>query len=378
VSDATIASTDILAAGVVHVRACAAGPADIAGLGRQLGRERPPADSRPDITIRFVHRLPRQGLQHVEVGRSAFTSEGYMVRAAGRGGWCIVPFANAGAPCEFVCERGVRSVPLLGAFIRLAAIGRGFLPFHASAFEWQGRGVLVAGWSHGGKTSALLSFAANGARYVGDDLVLIAQDGSEMRGLNVPIAVSEWHLSQLPHVQRTTPMRTRLWHAAVERVSRAAEAQDVRGGNGIAGSLRLRTVSRVARRSTKLVVPLHTLFAAGTAACATPRTLFLMLSTQQDQVTVEPMPAREIADRMAHSLAAEALPLLDHYHAYRFAGIGPRSDLLDTLAEREGALLRSALAGLDGYVVRHPYPAPFAGLFEAMQPACESPTVSRS
>lgn len=377
-SDAAVVRADILAAGVVHVRASEAGPADIAGLERQLGRERPPADSRPDITVRFVHRLPRQGLQHVEVGRSAFTSEGYMVRAAGRGGWCRVPFADAGAPCEFVCERGVRSVPLLSAFIRLAALARGFLPFHASGFEWQGRGVLVAGWSHGGKTSALLSFAANGARYVGDDLVLIAHDGSAMRGLNVPIAVSEWHLSQLPYLQRTTPMRTRLWHAAVERVSRAAEAQDVRGGNGIASSLRLRTVSRVARRSTKLVVPLQKLFPAGTAACATPRTLFLMLSAQQDRVTVEPMPARGIADRMAHSLVAEALPLLEHYHAYRFADLGPHNDLLDNLTEREGALLRSALAGLDGFLVRHPYPAPFAGLFEAMQPACASPTVSRS
>ena len=108
-------------------------------------------------------------------------------------------------------------------------------------------------------------------------------------------------------------------------------------------------------------------------ATATPRKLFLMMSAEDGGFGVEPADGQTVADRMRHSLAAESLPMLEHYHSYRYGGIGSDNPLIEGMAEREQQLLSTAVAGLDAYIARHPYPAPFGPLFDAMRPACEAP-----
>ncbi len=63
--------------------------------------------------------------------------------------------------CEIVCERGRARVPLLTANVNLVVLGNGALPLHAAAFRFDGTGVLVTGWSKGGKTETLLAFMAS-------------------------------------------------------------------------------------------------------------------------------------------------------------------------------------------------------------------------
>jgi D-aspartate ligase len=363
-------SVDFDVAGVVSVRAVGASAANLRALERQLGSPQSGLADDPDIVLRFVDRLPRHGLHHVEVGRSAFVGDSYMVRAAGAvNAWAHIPFADAGHRCEFVCERGVAMVPLLKQFVRLSALARGFLPFHASAFEWQGLGVLVAGWSHGGKTSALLAFGMHGARYLGDDLVFISADGSVMRGMAAPISLSGWHLSQRPDLREFTSYRQRALAAATLHLERTANAVTRTGSSAVA--VPLRAAARAAQQRSRVVLPIGRIFPAGSVATTAPDRLFLMLSSDQDGVSVEPVASRTVAHRMRHSLIAEAMPLQAHYQAYRYAAVGSANRLIECMATQEESLLENALSRTEAFLVHHPFPAQFGELFQAMRRPCE-------
>ena len=61
----------------------------------------------------------------------------------------LLPLERAGAGCEIVAERGLAAVPHLVALVNLCALAKGALALHASAFTWNGTGVLATGWAKG-------------------------------------------------------------------------------------------------------------------------------------------------------------------------------------------------------------------------------------
>lgn len=56
----------------------------------------------------------------------------------------------------------------------LASAWNGRLPLHASAIEWRGRGVLLAGKAGSGKSTLAAELLGQGARLIGDDLTVLA------------------------------------------------------------------------------------------------------------------------------------------------------------------------------------------------------------
>ena len=175
--------------GWVGVRLLNATPAEVAVVDRQLGPIRGTLDRPPDLTLRFVERLDTPGLRYLGQEEAAFTDEAFLLLRTkyGTRARVQIPFEQVGGPCEIVCERGVRSIPLLIPLLNLTALGKGLLPLHAAAFRYRGQGVLVTGWSKGGKTEALLAFIARGAEYIGDEWVYVSSDGDRMFGIPEPI-----------------------------------------------------------------------------------------------------------------------------------------------------------------------------------------------
>jgi D-aspartate ligase len=358
--------------GILGVRLIDATPADRAAVERQIGDLRRPLHREPDITLRFVDGIPTAGLRFVEVNRSGFTDDAFLIRSDGaRPRWVQVPFDRLGQPCEFVCEHGVQLVPLLKQALRLAAVQKGYVPFHASAFEWQGSGVMVAGWTHGGKTSALLAFAEHGARFVGDDLVLLGGDGRAMFGMPATLRLSDAQLRQLPHVHGRVPTSQRLIASALRGLS-------ARNGAAAGGPFRLvQLAARKVEARYKMTASLEEVFPRGCALMAEPRRLFFMVSHSGSDIAIQSADPLDIAERMSHSLRFEASPLLSQYLAFRFAFPGIRNKAIETMHEVERGLLQRALARQMAYVVLHPYPAPLRGLYEAMRPFCvATPPVS--
>jgi hypothetical protein len=201
---------------------------DVAAVARQLGPIPRTLTRPPDVTIRFVDRLvPNSRLHYLGARDAGWADDGfYILKSRKKPAMVRLPVERIGEPCEVVCERGLPAVPFLIAMLNLAVLANGALPIHAAAFELDGCGVLVTGWSKGGKTELLMAATRAGARYIGDEWVYLTADGS-MFGIPEPIRLWDWHLDQLPEVRarlgradrlklRTLPLAGRL-HAAPRR-----------------------------------------------------------------------------------------------------------------------------------------------------------------
>jgi hypothetical protein len=162
--------------GLVGVRLLDAEPADARAVDRQLGPIRTPLEREPDITIRFVEELPVRGtVRLLGLDEAGYTEDAFLVLRGKHKTRARVQirFEQIGGRCEITCESGLKAVPLLIPILNLTALAKGALPLHASAFEYEGTGILTTGWSKGGKTEALLTFMARGARYIGDEWVYL-------------------------------------------------------------------------------------------------------------------------------------------------------------------------------------------------------------
>jgi hypothetical protein len=356
--------------GQISIQLVGASVGDVAAVERQLGRlPRVTLWRQPDLCVRFVERLQPLRMRYVELRRSGFTEDGFFVRSRGlRPMWARVPFDAEAGTVEIVCERGGKSVPLLLEFLRLVALRKGLVPLHASAFKYEGTGVLVAGWAHSGKSSALLAFGDRGAELVGDDMVLVSEDGRRMFGIAPPIELSEWQIRQLPHA----------WSRV--GIARRWAFRGIQAFNGLEGTVpgdvRQPQRSRLLQAAVpalerRLRVPVAPeLICPRVASAAEPRKLFIMLTHEASEIRVEPADHEETVQRMLHLARHEELSLRSHYHAYGFAFPGRTNDFLEHVLETGAKVLRGALSGVETYTVSHPRPVSFDRLFEAMEPAC--------
>ncbi len=365
--------------GIAGVRLVGATPDDVAAVARQLGPLRRELTRDPDLTIRFVDRLPLTSpIRYIGVDDAGYAGDAFLVlrskhKAQAR---VQIPLAQVGIqPAEILCEHGLPAVPLLIAMINLVALGKGVLPMHASAFHYQGQGILTTGWSKGGKTETLLAFMAHGADYVGDEWVYIRPDDSadgrptDMRicGIPEPIRVWDWHLHDLPQcrerIGRKEQMRLRLLKLMAHSTERAGRPQ-------------LGAPTQLMRRLTPLIKQqLHVDIApqrlfnqpVGALDVRLDKVLFVA-SHDSPEVRVDAMDPQEIAQRMLFSLQTERLDFMAAYYKYRFAFPDACNPLIEQAEERQAALLTRALAHKTAYALYHPYPVSIPSLYDAFLP----------
>jgi len=348
--------------GVVGIRLVGADARDRATITRQLGPIESALAREPDVVIRFVDRLETSGrIRFLGLDDAGFTDDAFLVLKAKHKTRAKVqiPFEKIGGRCEIVCERGVPAVPHLIAMVNLTALAKGALPLHASAFRWEGTGVLTTGWAKGGKTESLLAFMTNGAEYVGDEWVYLSPDGASMRGIPEPIRLWKWHLDEVPAIRRRLGRGERLRLAAIDAAARALD-----GRSGLS-----RRLAPILSRQAYVQLPPRFLFGEEKLALAgTPEKVFFMASHETPDIRVEPMSAEEIARRMVFSLQEERIDLIAAYHRFRFAFPDRRNELLENAEELQRAALLRVLEGKETGAVWHPYPVSIPALFRAMRP----------
>ena len=367
----TRAAYDFDVHGVVGIRLLDADLANLTTVARQLGLPATELDREPDITIRFADLATQESLTFVGLGETAYNRNGFFV-LRGRGGSAgrtRVPFDSLGRSPELVCERSVAAIPHLLAIINLVALSKDVLPLHASAFTIGPMGVLVTGWSKGGKTEALLAAVQRGGRYVGDEWVYLTPDG-DMLGLPEPIRVWDWHLRQLPDLLRTRARADRARLSAWRGV-RAAAA--VASSSRLPGSGLARRALPLAARQTYLQVPPRELFGADRVVLrAGLDAAVLMLSHDSPDIVTDLAAPTELSGRMAASLAEERAPLLAHYRQFRFAFPDLSSALVESAEAREAALLARLFDGRRCARVSHPYPCDLSALGDAVLSAARA------
>jgi hypothetical protein len=358
--------------GLIGLRLINAATADVAAVDRQLGAHtRGRLDRAPDLRVRFVRRLSTPGLRYLEGGRSGCTDRDFFLLAEnGRGGRAQVPFESLGEVCEIVCESGMRSVPLLLESLKLRALHNGLLPLHAAAFSHGGVGTLTLGWAHGGKTSALLAFTERGAEYIGDELLLLSADGEQVFGLASDLHLTDWQLRQLPRVRR----RIGAAHLLAAKGVRAFDSvlHDV-PGDAVQNLLPVRLLrSLLPRLQRRLGVelPVEVVCPVMRDRTARPERIFCLVAWDSPEIRVEAIRPREMTNRAIQLAHSEALPLLGHYHAYRFAFPGRRNYFLEDSHHIEAELLSRVLVRMEAWVVYHPRPVSLQLLYDAMYAAC--------
>lgn len=368
---ATGADVDFDIHGFVGVRLLSPTAGDVNAVTRQLGPLRHDLGREPDIAVRFVDDIDDdRALTFAGWRDSASTTDRhYLLRGgAGRPGRTLLPFGDIGRGCEIVCERRVGAVPHLLAVVNLVALTRGVLPLHASAFTYEGAGILATGWAKGGKTETLLAFAAMGASYVGDEWVYLTPDGA-MHGVPEPVRLWNWHLRQLPALAGELGRGRRGLTRGLDLGARTLSTLSERMPSIRAASV-LRRGAPILARQAFVQLPPALLFgdASVTLHGRLDEVLFLTSHTAPD-VTVERTEGKSVAERMRASLDEERTQLLAHHRQFRFAFPLTPTPAVDEAPARERELLHAALDQRRAHHVRHPYPFDINAL---TRPICEA------
>jgi hypothetical protein len=355
----------------VGIRLLDASPANLATVARQLGLPATELDRAPDVTIRFAELTIHEPLTYVGLGETAYNRDGFFVLRGrgGNAGRTRVPFEALGRSPELVCEPSVAAVPHLLAIINLVALTKDVLPLHASAFTTGPLGVLVTGWSKGGKTEALLAAVRRGGCYVGDEWVYLTPDG-DMLGLPEPIRVWDWQLQQFPDLLRP---RTRADRARLSTWRGVRAAAAMASSSGLPGSGLARRAEPLTARQTYLQVPPKELFGADRVVLrGALDAVVLMLSHDSPDIVTDLAGPTEVSGRMAASLAEERAPFLAHYRQFRFAFPELSSPLVESAEAREAALLARLFDGRRCAKVSHPHPCDLAALGDAVLSAARA------
>ena len=357
--------------GIVRVRLLAPSREDEREVDARLGHFRLPEGERvpgvPDLTLRFVTRLKREDARWIEVGRTGFTADDFLLFTGPGDRVAAVPLDRLGSKPEFRVEHGARIGRLVDALVRATALAGGVAATHGSAFVVDGVGVLASGWARGGKTSALLSFAGRGADFVGDDSVFLHRNGGRMVGSPRTIPVSRRRRKELGSLAPRVSFGAR----ARQRAAAIAGAL-TRGrgtpGNGL-GHVARKIATRMEGRSRVPMAPAD-LFANAEHCSGTLDVVLLMLSHATDEVVVEVGDPRVVAERMARAAEEEMAWLLAAYNAFLYAFPHRVSPLLERASSLRRQILRTALADTSTWIVRHPYPVSLEALRQAILPYC--------
>ncbi len=369
-------TTDFDLHGFVGIRLIDAKPSDLAAVKRQLGPIQGSLTREPDIVIRFVAQLQlSSSVRYLGVDEAGFTDDAFLI-FRGKHATNVkvqIPFDQIGSQrCEIVCETGIPAVPLLIAIINLTALSKGILPLHASALLYNGKGILITGWSKGGKTETLLALAANGAKYIGDEWIYLSADGQRMYGIPEPTRIWYWHLQEMAKykamVNRKDLRRLQTLNFFVKILERLESSPLGRQ----AGYLRvLKRFTAIVKRQMYVQLPPEKLFGQKAGEIeARPEKIFLVVSHDRPDLVVQQIDAKEVAQRIVFSLQEERTEFMSYYLKYRFAFPECSNHLIDQAEGIQREMILKALAGKEAYAVYHPYPFSIPSLFETIRPYC--------
>jgi len=363
--------------GIVGIRLLNATDRDIAAVKKQLGPIQSSLTREPDIIISFVDQIQhRSSVRYLGVDEVGFTDDAFLV-FRGKHKARIktqIPFDKIGMEqCQIICESGLPAVPLLMPIINLTALSKGTIPLHATSFNYNGKGVVVTGWSKGGKTEMLLAYAANGAEYVGDEWIYLSPDGECMFGIPEPIRIWYWHLQAMPfykeRVNRNTMFRLQTLNLFVKILEKLAKP----GAKSISALSRLMgSTARLLNQQLYVQLPPEKLIGqTAKGLTGRPETIFFVGSHAEPDLTVQPMNPQEIAEKMVFSLQEERKEFMSYYLKYRFAFPNRINSFIDHAAEIQHDLLSKVLAGKKAYALFHPYPVSISSLFEVSHSYCD-------
>ena len=356
--------------GIVGIRLLDPPGSVVKALTNQIGHFRASFDREPDITVRFATDLAPSNMTFVGLNRAGFTDEDFFIVNKRTGAISAqVPMDKIGYQCEIVCRRQRSTIPFLFETIRLTLLRKGYIPLHASAFQYENTGVLVMGWTKGGKTEALLAFGNQDAYYVGDEWVIVSGDGCEMFGLPVPVSMWDW---QFPYIPKLLPKIRWQQQVLFKGIHFLEAINNTMARAGLSQKFPFEVLDEgmplIKRRLRLKALPQQIFGERYHKTKVRLDKLWLIMSHNESAVTVDACDGLDIAQRMVYSNMDEQEELLGMYEAFLFAFPERRNELIEDIEDRQLTLLQQAFANKESYKIRHPYPVSLHLLFEKLQP----------
>lgn len=357
--------------GLVGIRLINPSERDETAVHKQIGFSPTKLSREPDIIIRFVDQLLVTDLHLLGLNHSGYTNKGFFLLENGRRkGKAKIPFDQVGGICEIVCETNLGPVPLLIAILNLTLLSKGHVSLHASAFLFNGVGILTTGWAKGGKTEALFAFANNGAQYIGDEWIILSSNGEFMYGIPEPIRLWDWHLEFLPEIAKKLNLENRMTFSSIRLLEKWSQSLSKGRIKKLPPIKMLRKAMPALKRQLNITLPPSEIFGTETIT-AKPEKIFLLLSQSENDYQVSSIEGQQVARRMISSVQFEQLPFMEYYNAFTFAFPEKRNPFIESSKQLQNELLNRALEGKEAYQVSHPYPLSFQKLYDTMRPFCE-------
>ena len=345
-------------------------PETIQAVKNQLGVSPSSLQEELDLTVCYVDHF-NAPMSHLVMGSTGFThDEFYVVSSTGRKAFRVqFPFHALGEPCRVICEAGTTEIPLLHLIINLRMLAKGLMPIHASAFVFDGTGVVVNGWPKGGKTSTLFSFLAHGAQFISDDWLFVDSD-SRIYGLMQPIKLSDWQLNQLPDYQQRVS-RTKQWtiqgirwlDTVMQTVPESLQTDFLPTKAFYKGLKRLNNSQRHVYLSPEQLFGSDLVAPTGDFDV-----LLLTLSQETSDVVITPMATELAIERLLAAFQYEWLQWEKYYIQYLYAFPHRPNLLMDTSHKKQRELLEHILKNKPIFAVSHPHPVALDKLYQTISP----------
>ncbi|UCG25083.1 MAG: hypothetical protein JSW55_03555 [Chloroflexota bacterium] len=342
----------------------------IASYGDRLRPALQPAgDHQADIVVAFQDEIETSGLQYVGLNKAGFDDDAfYLLDEVSGAVNARIPFETIGGRCEILCRRGVKTVPLLTDIMLLTFLSKNYVPLHASAVVYEGAGQLFMGWAKGGKTGAMLSFMNHGAEFIGDEWILLSDDGRQMLGLPNPVSLSEWQFDHIPELRPEVSTGQRFFFMIVHALGSLLATVKRSPFKKSYFAKMLGKAAPPLRRQLKVSKSPHKLFKGQIDSLrGAPDSIYWIVSHSAAGTTIEPHDPQEVAGRMAEANEYEQRSFFELYRAFKYAFPCKKNSFLERAGAVQYSLLIKALAGKDVFKVRHPYAGPLEQLFNQLR-----------
>ena len=360
--------------GLIGIRLIDPSDHDISRLQNQFGLIQTTLQQAPEISMRFVENFSVNSLNYLGLNSTGYLNDKFYLLDKKNGSiQAQIPFELIGKHCEIVCRSGLSTIPLLPEIIMFSLMKKNYIWLHASAFSYNGNSILVMGWEKGGKTESLLAFGNQNGQYIGDEMVALSSDGKKMFGIPIPMAIWEWQIKYLSKLIPTIKFQYKIVFKIILSFEKI---------HGIFAKGRLKDFFPLQilgdalpalKRKLKIWALPSELFKnqQGKQGIA-PNKVFLVMSHDQPDISIESCNPEEIAQRMAISNQYERMYFFKYYKAFKFAFPHLRNEFLETIDEKQDTLISHALTGKESYKVLHPYPVSLDELFNKMEPLCQN------
>jgi hypothetical protein len=354
--------------GIVGIRLINPTISDTAAVAKQLDQKETHLERDPDIIISFKDNFNNTSLKYIGLDYAGFNDEGFYVLGGGREKLKIrIPFEKIGQKLELECESGGHSIPLLDPTINLTFLSKNYVPLHASAFVYNGIGNLVTGWTKGGKTEALLSFANHNAQYVGDEWVIISTNGESMFGLPVNLCIWNWQFKYIPNLLPKITIDRKILFKLIYFLDTFYK---IFNHGVLKKSFLLKWINKALpsfKRQLNVRAKPEVIFQKGICKNSSFDKLFLMMGRSEPKITIEPWDPLDIASRMVSSNYFEQKTFWEYYEAFKFAFPNLQNEFLEGAGMFQKYRLECAFKNKEAYQVLHPYPVNFEDLFTEMK-----------